>query len=260
MSMPWEKSGPKRSMVARLVGGPDDGQTIDRDVSVDGLLPLLGSSDRVGLYWPTTERNAAGEVIYRFRASAGTESPTHADLRKAMFGEPSLWPNLDPEVNARNAAEVAAARAKPKTGFHLLSPEVPGELGEDTELLPRPSAPPLVTRLHFEFGYLGREVDDLFTCHPVYMVTLRLADALRKSDLSGFELRSDLKVTVDPQLRIVDPDWIAPPVEWLVVGGRAGHDDLGLTADARLVVSDRALRLLQRHRLDRPGIEPFSLQ
>jgi hypothetical protein len=258
MTMPWEKSGPSTTMVARLVGGPDDGQTVSREVSAGGLLPLLGSSDRVGGYWPTTERTDEGEIIYRFRASAGTESPTHGDLRKAMFGEPSLWPNIDPEVNARNEAAVAAARTRPETGFHLVRPEVPGGLGDEAELHQRPPAPPLVTRLHFEFGYLGREVDDLFTSHPVYLVTTRLADALRGSRLSGFELRSDLKVTVDPQVAIVDPGWVPPSVQWLVVTGTPGGDDLGLTEDASLVVSDLALRLLRGHRLEAADIEPYG--
>jgi hypothetical protein len=242
---------------ARLVGGPDDGQARHR--STDNLLPMLGSSTFSGGYWPTTERNADGEVIYRYRAEPGTESPTYDDLRHAMFDRPSAWPSIHPDVNERNQRDLRDVAAKPATGFHLLEPEVPGELGEETELEPRPDTYPLVGRVHFEFGYLGRDVDDLFTSHPVYLVTGPLADALRASNLTGFVLREGVLVTVDPQVAIVDPGWRPPAVVLqLEVPGSPGSDDFGLTSDARLVVSQAALGLLQAFRIANADIERYG--
>lgn len=80
--------------------------------------------------------------------------------------------------------------------YYALKPEVPGALGERTELIQRHGTYPTVKRLHFEFSY-GTLGNDLITSHPVFLVTTALADALEHASLSGFAISSDVEVTVD---------------------------------------------------------------
>jgi len=139
--------------------------------------------------------------------------------------------------------------------YFILRPEVPGGLGENCELMHRPGEQPVVTRLHFEFG-AGTLGNDLITTHPVFMVTSRLADALRQTDLTGFALSTDMEVSVDENVQELEPDWPVPVIEWLQVSGTAGSDDFGIS-DGDLVVSDTALAELRRHKIDECEVFPF---
>jgi len=141
-------------------------------------------------------------------------------------------------------------------GYYVLGPEVPGALGERTELIHRPGSYPLVERLHFEFG-AGTLGNDLIETYPVFMVTRALADALRASTLRGFSLSTDLEVSVDDNVRELEPDWPVPAIEWLHVSGVAGSDDFGLDETARLVVSEGALSILRRFKIDDCDIAPI---
>jgi hypothetical protein len=143
------------------------------------------------------------------------------------------------------------------SSFYFLGPEVPGALGERTELIQRPGTYPIVKRLHFEFSD-GTFGDDLITTHPVFMATTRLADDLRRSGLSGFTLSTEIVVSVDEQVWLFQPDWKAPPLEWLQVTGVPGSDDFGLTGDARLVASGDALSVLLGHQIDHCEVTPVS--
>jgi len=140
--------------------------------------------------------------------------------------------------------------------FYVLDPEVPGGLGESAELTYRDGTYPLVERLHFEFG-AGRYDDDLFQAHPVCLVTQPLADALRRSGLSGFTLDSDIALTADDNVTELEPDWQIPQAEWLKVTGTPGSDDLGMTDDARLVVSEAALAVLRGFAIGHCDIVPY---
>ena len=133
--------------------------------------------------------------------------------------------------------------------FYALKPEVPGALGERTVLRHRPGAYPIVMQLHFEFSY-GTLGNDLITSHPVFLVTVRLAEALERSGLSGFAISSNVDVTVDEQVWLFEPEWQPPAVRWLQVTGEPALDDFGLTANALLVVSSRALSVLRQFKID----------
>jgi hypothetical protein len=143
------------------------------------------------------------------------------------------------------------------TSFYVLDPEVPGGLGENAELIYRDGTYPLVERLHFEFG-AWRYDDDLFQAHPVYLVTRPLADALRRSALTGFTLDSDIELTADDNVKELEPDWQIPEAEWLKVTGTPGSDDLGLTDDARLVVSEAALDVLRTGAVVHCDVVPYT--
>jgi len=124
--------------------------------------------------------------------------------------------------------------------FYAIEPEVSGELGSDTSL-DRNSHPPVVTKLHYEFqGWLGDELVESFPC---YLVSKRLQDVIEKGKFSGAKF-ADVKITLSPEFRTLQPDAKLPVFVWLQVIGTPGKDDFSLSADFRLVISDRALNTL----------------
>ncbi|HEU4728346.1 MAG TPA: hypothetical protein VFT22_10665 [Kofleriaceae bacterium] len=88
------------------------------------------------------------------------------------------------------------------------------------------------------------------------VVTERLAQALRGSDLTGWRL-APVKVTTSDEYEELYPDVRLPPFHWLQVG-RDPSADLAISAKHRLVASGRALELLRRFQLDNATIEPVA--
>jgi hypothetical protein len=136
----------------------------------------------------------------------------------------------------------------------LLHPEVPGGLGEQTEL-DTSVHPPVVHKLHLEVaGWAG---DDLVETFPVFLVSPRLRDAIVSADLTGATTRPALVTLMPGTEELVDPSILS--FEWLDTTGEPGADDLGLDALAQLVVSDRALEQMRAHgQLGNCEVEPYS--
>lgn len=126
--------------------------------------------------------------------------------------------------------------------FFVLRPEVAGSLGRNT-VMTRNTHPPKVSHLHYEFD--GWNGDDLLESFPCFIVTRRLAEALERDRLSGFELAA-VQMSKSGEFEDLYSDQDLPEFVWLQVTGQAGVDDLGLDAVAHLVVSSRALAVLQR--------------
>jgi hypothetical protein len=121
-----------------------------------------------------------------------------------------------------------------------LTPDVPGELGDETRL-DASTHPPRVDLFHLDFtNWSG---DDLIECFPCFAVTPKLAVALRASGLSGFSL-APMVTTVNPMQAEVSPGRVVPPFERLLVTGVAGRDDAGTDARHVLVVSARLWSVL----------------
>ena len=213
------------------------GEVTGKDASAARLLAMT-HGERPGI-----EEAIAQAINAWVDSGADPASPTYWwDCVGASRDALRSWPSRSVDAPSR---------------FYALDPEVPGGLGRNTELVLRSGSYPLVERLHFEFG-AGRFEDDLFTCHPVYLVRRPLAESLHRSELTGFTLSRDVEVSADDNVRDLEPGWQAPEVEWLKVSGAPGTDDLGLTDDALLVVSEAALRLLRLHAVDRCGVRPFG--
>lgn len=138
--------------------------------------------------------------------------------------------------------------------YFLLDPEVAGGKAEDT-VVSRSVFPPRVSKLHYRFdGWLG---DDLLTSFPCFIVTERLAEAIKNAGLSGVEFK-DVKITKSEEFEHFFPNKELPPFVWLDVIGKPGHDDFGaLEKDATLVVSDQALRLLRTFHLKQCGVRTY---
>jgi hypothetical protein len=111
----------------------------------------------------------------------------------------------------------------------LIAPEVGGGKGPGTVVVnraaieSRTATVPEVTQLEYQFdGWMG---DDLLTASPCYIVTQRLADALTRSDLTGFRL-ADVQISTSSewaQWKQLRPDLVPelPAFRWLVPDGRA---------------------------------------
>jgi hypothetical protein len=135
-----------------------------------------------------------------------------------------------------------------------ISPEVAGQLGEHTRLDPS-QHPPIVMELHYEFdGWLG---DDLLEGFPCFLVTEKLAEALKGSELTGWRLK-DVAVSKSAIFEDLYPERDLPRFRWLIVDGQQ-NDDFSLADSLRLEVSDRALDLLRTHAIDHAIIETVPL-
>lgn len=140
--------------------------------------------------------------------------------------------------------------------FQLLEPEVAGGWGPNTQAR-RETHPPVVTQLHYEFqGWLG---DDLLTTFPEFVVTERLAQALERSGLTGFEI-APLEVSPGDMWEQLYGDRPVPQCRWLRITARAGEADFGKTKLADLVASAEAFALLKTFSLDNCEVRPWSAE
>lgn len=138
--------------------------------------------------------------------------------------------------------------------YFVLEPEVAGGFGDGT-VMDTSVEPPRVERLHYEiFGWLG---DELLESTPCFVVAKTLAERLTAAGVTGFRL-ADVEVTADEQdEELMGESAPLPEFWWLQVTGQRGVDDFGLTDNASLVVSERALAVLRTGTLDNCDIEPF---
>jgi hypothetical protein len=126
--------------------------------------------------------------------------------------------------------------------FFAIEPEVAGGLGVNT-VIDRSGGKPVVRQLHYELqGWLG---DALLESTPCFVATQALAAEIVQAGLSGAEFDA-VEISRSPEFRERDPQRQLPDFVWLKTTGRAGVDDFGLDDDLLLVVSDRALAVLQR--------------
>jgi hypothetical protein len=133
----------------------------------------------------------------------------------------------------------------------VVSPEVAGELGENT-VMDSSVHPPRVSRLHYRFeGWLG---DDLLEAFPCFLVSSALAKALEEAKLLGFSL-DDVEVSVSPEFQERSRGRALPEFRWLKITGQSRDADFWLTPDFRLEVSGEALATLTKFDLSHATIE-----
>lgn len=138
---------------------------------------------------------------------------------------------------------------------YILDPEVSGGLGPHTKM-DTSVHPPVVTELHYEVdAWLG---DDLIQSFPCYLVSDRLASRLEEIRATGVKFAPAEVTTSDSFGKPDDRD--LPTFKWMKVVGKPGADDLGLTPDARLVVSEAILGEMKKFRLNHCIVEEFPHQ
>jgi hypothetical protein len=137
--------------------------------------------------------------------------------------------------------------------YWKLYPEVAGGFGANTVFTRVPGKPLIVHKLHYEFS--GWSGDDLLTSTPCYIVTDRLARAIKDASLTGVEF-DNVEITTSDLFEELYPGRKLPPFIWLKVIGEPGKDDFGLD-QLDLVVSDRTLQLLKSMQLKNCDILEF---
>jgi hypothetical protein len=138
--------------------------------------------------------------------------------------------------------------------MHLLEPEVAGGWGPGTEA-DLSVHPPVVGHLVYEVeGWLG---DDLLEAFPCFVVTERLADAIRSTELTGWQLEP-VEVSQSAQFEELNPGIALPRFQRLHVLGTEAACDFNLDGEHRLQVSDAALLLLRRFNVAHCTIEALD--
>ena len=138
--------------------------------------------------------------------------------------------------------------------YWSIQPEVAGEIGEGSDV-DYNVHPPIVRSLEYELSdWLG---DHILESFPVYVVSEQLGEALTRSGLRAFELR-DCRITLSEDAQEILEGVELPKFKWLVVTGTAGREDLGVNDNARLVVSDQALEVIQSFPTQNAEIDQFS--
>ena len=142
--------------------------------------------------------------------------------------------------------------------FYRLRPEDCGVLGEDTQI-ERSATRVDTRRIHIEFELFPQD-DAIYIPWGICLVSLPLADAIRSSQLSGFELKAPHKLTLSPMH--VAGLWQGrtpedlPTLEWLRFTGRPNLDDFGSPDGVKLIASEQALKLFQQFKVSKMEIEP----
>lgn len=137
--------------------------------------------------------------------------------------------------------------------YRYVEPEVSGSLGDGTDL-DSSVHPPAVNRLEFRFdGWLG---DCLVESFPCFVLTESAKVAVETSKLSGV-IFDDLVVSRSDQFNELYPGKELPAFFWAKVTGIAGRDDFGLAQDFRLVLSERALKVLEGFGLEQALIADY---
>lgn len=135
--------------------------------------------------------------------------------------------------------------------FYFVEPEVSGGFG-DNAIIDSSIHPPKVIKLHFEFdGWLG---DDLIETFPCYIVSEGLAKEIEAENLTGF-IFDEIEVSKSDQFEEMYPNREMPNFFWLKLQGVSEKDDFAFSDDYRLVVSDRALKVLKNWKVEEADIE-----
>jgi hypothetical protein len=138
--------------------------------------------------------------------------------------------------------------------FYIVRPEVPGGLGENTVM---DHSGDRVGVSHLEYEFEGWNGDELITAHPVFAATSALAARFVQAGLTGFRTR-DMEVTRSEDFEQFYPDREIPPFTELVIDGTVGLDDFAIDSGNDLVLSQRALDILNATNPVDTEVEPFA--
>jgi hypothetical protein len=125
--------------------------------------------------------------------------------------------------------------------YFYVEPEVAGGLGSNTVLNHQVHLP-IVSKLQYTFDvWLG---DELLEGFPCFIVTENMQQNIQQAQFSGVTF-DHVEVTASGEFEDLYGNKQLPTFMWLRVVGTPGKDDFGTVTDGRLVVSERALRMLQ---------------
>jgi hypothetical protein len=138
--------------------------------------------------------------------------------------------------------------------YFYIEPEVAGGLGDQT-ILDRSVHPPIVDKLHYQMeGWLG---DAILESFPAFIVTEEAKQGLLEAGVTGVDF-ADVTITTSDEFRQLYPNRALPSFAWLKPQGSPAQDDFGVASDGRLVISERALKVLQKFGVENAVVEPFD--
>ena len=152
--------------------------------------------------------------------------------------------------------------------YYYIRPEAVGELGDRT-IVDMRYHPEIVTRLHWLVDWWNGDV--LVSLYPCRIVTEAASKEIELAKLTGVRFA---EVAVGPSEEYCErhPETKLPRFKWMKIHGVQGQDDFGVDQpfektdqeqvfDPRgftLVISQRALDLLQRLGISHAEIEEYS--
>jgi hypothetical protein len=139
--------------------------------------------------------------------------------------------------------------------YYELYPEVAGTITEDCidDAVARPIK---ISKMNYEFdGWLG---DDLITEAGHFIVTKKLAEALRQSTLSGFNLD---KATISKSAKFEEiyPNRILPVFKWLKINAHFKKDDFWFSKERMMLqVSAKGYDVLKDFQIANCDVEEIE--
>ncbi|MET4084211.1 hypothetical protein ABIB40_004185 [Pedobacter sp. UYP30] len=136
--------------------------------------------------------------------------------------------------------------------YYELYPEVAGTIIDDC-IVDVTTRPIKISSMCYEFdGWLG---DDLITEAAHFIVTDKLADALIKSQLNGFQLDT-ATVSKSEHFEEIYPDRSLPVFKWLKVNGIPMKDDFWFSIENMMLnVSVDAYNVLKNFQISNCDVE-----
>jgi hypothetical protein len=139
--------------------------------------------------------------------------------------------------------------------YYAIEPEVAGGFGDHTKIVHTSGKPFEVVHLHYRLeGWLG---DELLESTPCFIVSKSLANDLTRAQLTGFSFDA-VEVTTSRELSEVIGNSGLPEFLWLKVNGIARQDDFALSSELTLIVSEKALKVLDGRILHAASVVPLS--
>lgn len=137
--------------------------------------------------------------------------------------------------------------------YKYIEPEVSGGLGLETDI-DNNVHPPIIKKLHYVFdGWLG---DDILETFPCFIVSERLMKSIMKNQLKGI-LFDSVKITKSDEFLDCQPKTILPDFYWMKVNGKLDVDDFVISKDYRLLVSDKALKVIKYFNVNYATLEDY---
>ena len=137
--------------------------------------------------------------------------------------------------------------------YKYLEPEVAGGIGIDT-ILDNSIHPPLVKFLHYHFsGWMG---DDILETFPCFIISERLKNAIENNKLTGIFF-DFVKITKSEDFEKISIKDELPIFYWAKINGSFGIDDFVIAQDYRLLVSDRAYRIINSFNIENAIFEDY---
>lgn len=138
--------------------------------------------------------------------------------------------------------------------LYIVEPEVAGGWGEGT-VADTTVHPPVVSVLEYRLeGWFGDEILETFPC---YIVTDSLMKDFAREKLVGYE-DADVMLTVSEDFFSEYDTIDIPKFRWLKIVGSDPDSDFRYSADHRLIVSEKAMMVLKRHKITHADIEAFE--